>query len=52
MILAQRVQEGKSTGVLSRLFGSGEILLFMYDSVEVISRPIGRRGTRELKTIL
>ena len=45
----QRGEESNSTGVLSRLDGSGEMFLFLHDSAEVQYRSASNGEPRERK---
>jgi len=47
---AQRGEACNSTGVLTRLAGSGAMRAFLRDSTEVMSRPTGSGATQEMKT--
>lgn len=49
-LLVQRGEAHNSTWVLTKLVGSGEMCVFMRDSIRVLSRPTRSRATREMKT--
>jgi len=46
----QRGEACNSTGVLTKLTGSGAMRVFLHDSVGVLSRPIGNGVILEMKT--
>ena len=42
--------ESNFVGVLTKLAGSGAMLVFLCDSTGVLSRPAGSGATREMET--
>jgi len=46
---AQRGDACNSTEVLTRLIGSGAMLVYLHDSIGVLSRPVGSGATQEMK---
>jgi len=47
---AQRGEACNSTGVLTRLAGSGAMCVFLRDSARVLSRPDGGGATPDMET--